>query len=130
MKTDPIKMTFKEGFVGEMISPTGIVKIGKQDNGVAPYHMLYGALGSCFYATFLSISDKKRLTFDGAEIEITGSKRDQSPATLEKVDIKLVVFNPSHEEKLRKAAQLGAQHCSIHETISKVANIDLDIIFK
>ncbi len=130
MKTDPIKMTFKEGFVGEMTSPTGTVKIGKQEQGVSPYHMLYGALGSCFYATFLSIADKMRLTLDGAELEISGTKRDQSPATLEHVLIKLVVFNPSHEEKLRKAASLGAQHCSIHETISKVANIELEVIFK
>lgn len=130
MKADTVKMTFKEGFVGEMTSPTGTVKIGKQDQGVAPYHMLFGALGSCFYATFLSIADKMRLSFDGADLEINGTKRDQSPATLEHVTIKLVVFNPSHQEKLTKAAHLGAQHCSIHETISKVANIELEIIYK
>lgn len=130
MKTDPIKMTFKEGFVGELSSPTSKIKIGKQENGIAPYHMLYGALGACFYATFLSISDKMRLTFSGAEIEITGTKRDQSPATLEQVYVKLVVHNPSHEEKLKKAAQLGAQHCSIYETISKVAQMNLEIIFE
>ncbi len=130
MKTDPIKMTFKEGFVGELSSPTSKIKIGKQENGIAPYHMLYGALGACFYATFLSISDKMRLTFSGAEIEITGTKRDQSPSTLEQVYVKLVVHNPSHEEKLKKAAQLGAQHCSIYETISKVAQMNLEIIFE
>ncbi len=130
MKTDPIKMIFKEGFVGELSSPTSKIKIGKQENGIAPYHMLYGALGACFYATFLSISDKMRLTFSGAEIEITGTKRDQSPATLEQVYVKLVVHNPSHEEKLKKAAQLGAQHCSIYETISKVAQMNLEIIFE
>lgn len=130
MKTDPIKMTFTEGFVGEMQAPNGVVKIGKQENGVAPYHMLYGALGSCFYATFLSISEKMRLSFEGAELEISGTKRDQSPATLEQVNMKLVVFVPSDEEKLRKAASLGAQHCSIHETISKVANINLEVVFE
>ena len=130
MKTDPIKMTFKEGFVGELSSPTSKIKIGKQENGIAPYNMIYGALGACFYATFLSISDKMRLTFSGAEIEITGTKRDQSPATLEQVYVKLVVHNPSHEEKLKKAAQLGAQHCSIYETISKVAQMNLEIIFE
>ena len=130
MKADTVHMTFENGFVGEMISPSGKVKIGKQDNGVAPYHMLFGALGSCFYATFLSVSDKMRLSFDKAEIEVSGTKRDQSPATLEQVHMTLVVYNPSNEEKLRKAAQLGATHCSIHETVSKVANIDLEIIFK
>ena len=130
MKADSISMTFENGFIGEMTSPTGKVKIGKQENGVAPYHMLLGALGSCFYATFLSVSNKMRLSFDKADIEVSGSKRDQSPATLEQVNITLVVYNPSNEDKLRKAAQLGATHCSIHETVSKVANIDLEIIFK
>ena len=130
MKADTINLTFENGFIGEMETPKGTVKIGKQDQGVAPYHMLFGALGSCFYATFLSVSEKMRLSFDKAEIEVSGTKRDQSPATLEQVNMILVVYNPSNEEKLRKAAELGARHCSIHETVSKVANIDLEVIFK
>jgi putative redox protein len=42
----------------------------------------------------------------------------------------MVVFNGSDEEKLRKAADLGAKFCSIHETISKVAKIDLVVTFE
>lgn len=130
METDRIKMKFDREFVGTMTSPTGEVKLGRQTNGIAPYHLLYGALGSCFYATFLSVSNKMRLTFDDAELEISGTKREESPSTLNHVKIELVVFNPSHEEKIKKAAELGAQHCSIHETISKVADIELNVTFK
>jgi putative redox protein len=113
-----------------MTSPKGEIQIGSQENGQAPYHLLYGALGSCFFATFLSIANKMRLTFEDATLEISGMKRDESPATLEHVVIDMVVFNPSHEAKLEKAAHLGAQHCSIHETISQVSDIKLNIVFK
>lgn len=130
MKTDKILMNFDNQFIGSMTSPKGEVKIGSQDQGQAPYHLLYGALGSCFYATFLSVAIKMRLTFDDATLEISGTKRDQSPATLENVIIDMVVYNPSDEAKLTKAAHLGASHCSIHETISKVADIKLNIVFK
>lgn len=130
MKADSIKLTFDNQFAGEMISPSGRVALGQRDGGVAPYHLLFGALGSCFYATFLSVADKMRLTFTDAELDISGDKRDQAPATLEHVRIQMVIYNGSDEAKLRKAAQLGAEYCSIHETISKVSKIDLEIIFE
>jgi putative redox protein len=123
-------MKFNNEFIGSMTSPKGEIPIGSQDNGQAPYHLLYGALGSCFFATFLSIAHKMRLTFDDAELEISGEKRDENPATLKHVAIDMIVYNPSHEAKIEKAAHLGAQHCSIHETISQVADIKLNIIFK
>jgi putative redox protein len=130
MKTDTIQMNFKEGFKGEMISPKSKVMIGDIDNGSQPYHLLYGALGSCFYATFLSISEKMRLSFDHASLEISGVKRETLPTTLEYVKMEMVLYQASDQEKLLKAAELGAKHCSIHETISKVATIDLVVKFE
>ncbi len=130
MKTDTIQLNFKQGFIGEMISPTSHVAIGDQDNGAQPYHLLYGALGSCFYATFLSVSQKMRLTFDHSTLEISGTKRETLPTTLDYVKIEMVVYGANDEEKMLKAAQLGAKHCSIHETISKVATMDLVVRFE
>jgi len=130
LKTDTIKMSFKDGFTGEMISPTANVKLGSQLNGAQPYHLLYGALGSCFYATFLSVADKMRLSFQNATVEVSGTKRETLPTTLDYVKIELTIVNPNDEEKMLKAAQLGAKHCSIHETISKVATIDLVVNFE
>jgi len=130
MTTDSIKMTFKEGFKGEMTTPFGVFNIGKGDNKLLPYHMLYGALGSCFYATFISIADKMRLTFTDATIDISGTKRETSPTTLDYVKIEMTVFNPSNEEKLLKAAENGAKYCSIHETVSQVAHIELVVHFE
>ena len=130
MKADTVTLTFDNTFKGEMTSPSGTVPIGAQDGGVAPYHLLFGALGSCFYATFLSVADKMRLSFSDATVTVSGNKRDSVPATLDHVTIALVIVGGSDETKLRKAADLGAQYCSIHETVSKVATIDLEVTFE
>lgn len=130
MKTDSIKLEFNEGFKGTLTSPTSTISVGKTDNGIQPYHMLYGALGSCFYATFLSVAEKMRLEFSRSEIEISGSKRESYPTTLDHVKVELTIYNPSHEEKLTKAAQNGAKYCSIYETLSQVAEMELVVLFK
>ncbi|MBI9010083.1 MAG: OsmC family protein [Tenericutes bacterium] len=130
MALDTIKQTWDESFIGEMETPTGKVFLGEQENGIYPYHMLFGALGSCFYATFLSVAKKKRLSFDKAELEVSGNKGEGKEINLlEKVTIKLVITNPSNEIGLKKSAELGSKFCSIHETISKVADIDLIVEF-
>jgi putative redox protein len=126
---DLIKLQFNSEFKGVMTSPTGTVLLGDQDGGQQPYHLLFGALGSCFYATFLSIAIKKRLQFSQVEIEVSGNKRESIPSTLENVTLLLRVYNPSNETGLIKSAELGAKYCSIHETISQVAKIELVVEF-
>lgn len=130
MNTDLIKFNFTNGFVGEFISPTGTVKIGQQPDGVAPYHLLYGALGSCFYATFLGVVKKMQLTFDRAEMSIVGNKRSTVPTILDLVQMELTVFGASDQKKMEKAAELGAKYCSIHETIAQVAPIEFVVKFQ
>lgn len=130
MKADTVKLVFNNEFVGEMTSPTGTIKLGSQENGMAPYHLLFGSIASCFYATFLSIATKMRLSFTDVSIEVSGNKRDETPATLDYVKIDMVIYNGSDETKLHKAAELGAKYCSIHETVSKVAQIELVISFE
>ena len=129
MNTDTVSLAFDSTFTGTMVSPTGSVKLGNQPDGLEPYHLLYGALGSCFYATFLGIAIKKRLKFTRATLEISGTKRDELPPTLNQVIISMVIYNASDEIQFKKAAELGAKYCSIHETISKVATINLNIVF-
>ena len=130
MKTDNVKLQFSNTFVGSMSSPTGKVLLGQQNDGIAPYHLLYGAVGSCFYSTFLSITTKKRLTFKDASIEVSGVKRDTIPATLEYLKIEFTIRGGSNQVQLKESAELGAKYCSIHETISKVAKIDLVVKFE
>jgi putative redox protein len=130
MKADVIKVTFDKDFVGEMTSPTGMIKLGNQDQGMKPYHLLFGSIASCFYATFLSVANKMRLSFTDVAIEVSGNKRDETVATLDYVKIEMIIYNGSDETKLSKAAELGAKYCSIHETVSKVADIELVVLFE
>jgi putative redox protein len=129
MKTDNVQLTFSNTFVGSMTSPSGRVVLGQQPDGMAPYHLLYGAVGSCFYATFLSVANKKRLVFKDASMEVSGIKRDTIPATLEHLKIVFTIRGGENKEQLKESAELGAKYCSIHETISKVAKVDLDVVF-
>ncbi|MFH0993391.1 MAG: OsmC family protein, partial [bacterium] len=85
---------------------------------------------SCFYATFLSVATKKRLTFKEAKLTISGHKRDTIPPMLDQVTIQMTVVGASDESGIRRSAELGAEHCSIHATISKVAAIELNVTFE
>ena len=68
---------FENGFNGELLLDEGSVKIGRTPGGAAPYDMLYGALASCLYATFLGILEKKRIEIEGTEIVVEGEKRTE-----------------------------------------------------
>ncbi len=130
MALDTVKLTMDSNYVGELTSPTGTIKMGDQEGGMMPYHLLFGALASCFYSTFLVISTKKRLTFDKAEVEVSGYKETgKEKNLLEHVTMKLTVTNPSNQAAIIKSAELGAKFCSIHETISRVAEIELVVDF-
>lgn len=120
---DTIKFNWENSFNGVMSAPAGDIKIG--EDGFRPYNLLLGALGSCFYATLVTIVNKKRLTFDGVTMEINGEKRTTIPTTLEWAEMKVVVKNPSNEEQFKKSIELAAKNCSIHETIAKVADIKI-----
>lgn len=130
MALDTIRQVWNDEYQGEMETPTGKILLGDQDEGIFPYQLLFGALGSCFYATFLSIAKKKRLTFEKAELEISGNKGTGKEINLlEKATIKMVITKPSNEKGLARSAELGAKFCSIHETLSKVADVELIVTF-
>lgn len=130
MATDPIQFAFSNDFQGKMIAPRGEVAIGRKQDEMSPYHLLFGALGACFYSTFLDVVEKKRvLTFTGANLEISGNKRKEVPTTLETVQMKFTIINPSDEKQFLKCAELGTKYCSVHATISKVATIELIVEF-
>lgn len=130
MAVDNIKFEFKNSFEGKMIAPNGEILIGSEVGSFKPYNLLFGALGSCFYHTFVTIVEKKRLTFDGASLEISGVKRETTPTTLETVEMKFVIKNASNVDKFQQSVDLAAKYCSIHETIAQVAKINLSVEFK
>ena len=70
-----------------------------------------------------------RVNFDQAKIDVWGEKKNQDSKVIDYIEINMIIKNPSDEEKLRKAAELGTKYCSIHELISRSANIVLNVTF-
>ena len=130
MAYDKITLNWDMNYKGELISPTGTGKLGDQEEGLYPYHLFFGALGSCFYSTFLSIALKMRLEFDSATIEVTGAKNNPDSKIIEVIDMKMLIKNPSDKEKIQKAAELGTKYCSIHELVSRSATVNLLVEFE
>ena len=130
MAYDNIKLNWDFDFKGEISFPSGKANLGENENGLMPYNLLFGALGSCFYATFLSVAKKMRLKFDNATIEVSGKKLDEDSKVIQYLEMNMVIENPSDKDRLLKSAKLGIQYCSIHELISRTAEIKLNVEFK
>jgi len=130
MAYDRVVLKWDSEFKGELFSPTGTAKLGDQDEGLYPYHLFFGALGACFYATFVSIALKMRLEYDSAKIEVSGSKNNPDSKIIEVIEMKMTIKNPNDQEKILKAAELGTKYCSIHELVSRSAQINLVVEFE
>ncbi|MCG8569781.1 MAG: OsmC family protein [Spirochaetes bacterium] len=116
-------------FKGEVKTARGSVQIGIEEDELAPYDLLLGALASCYYATFLEIAEKKRINFSSVEIQVTGRKKEEVPTTLEWVKLEIIVFgvNVEKQKGLEQAAELAGKYCSIYQTISHVAKMEYEI---
>lgn len=122
---------YENEFKGLLKTELGTFKIGKDAEELLPYHMLLGALSACLYATFLNILKKKRLDFSKVEIKVDGEKREEIPATLKEVTLKVSVFSASNNiEAFQKSFDLATQYCSIYQTISHVAEMKWSLEMK
>ena len=119
---------FEYDFKGIMKAKNSEIKIGGEIGETAPYDMLFGALASCLYSTFLDIAIKKRIQYDKCVIKVDGVKRSEIPMTLETVTVTAEVYNPTKEKGLDEAFRLACDYCSIFATISKVADISTELI--
>ncbi|MFO7612559.1 MAG: OsmC family protein [Clostridia bacterium] len=129
MADQEIKIRFGKGFNGELIAKNGTAAVGGTAGTLAPYDLLLGSLAACLYSTFLDVVEKKRISFDGADVTVTGEKRKEIPTTLKHVNVVIEARDVSDEKGVLKAAELATKYCSVYETISKVADIDLDVKF-
>lgn len=124
-----IEVKFKDGFKGQLNTKKASVPVGIEDGELEPYDMFLGALATCLYSTFLDVVEKKKITFDESNMEITGEKRKEIPMTLDWVKVVLEVKNVSNEKGAMKAAELAKKYCSVYKTISKVAEMELEVRF-
>lgn len=129
MAIQSVNLNFTNTFKGELIGPKGRVDVGSEKGTLAPYDMLYGALASCLYATFLGIAEKKRIGFESVEFEVSGEKREEVPTILKWVKVRMIIKNAEKEKGLVQAAELGARYCSIYHTLAQIADMELEVEF-
>lgn len=129
MQEISVSLSFGTEFKGSLRAGDRQLGIGRESGGFAPYELLLGALGSCYYANFVGIAQKMRLEYEGLDIAIHGVKRDEIPATLKTVDMALTVRGARSEKGFERASELAAKYCSVHETLAKVADIKLTLKF-
>ncbi|MDX1359230.1 MAG: OsmC family protein [Clostridia bacterium] len=124
-----IEAKFNEGFKGQLITKKTAADVGSGEKALAPYDMLFGALATCLYSTFLDVIQKKRITFESSNVIVTGEKREDIPTTLKWVNVVIEIKDASNEKGILKAAELAKKYCSVYETISKVAKMNIEVKF-
>ncbi|HSK68529.1 MAG TPA: OsmC family protein [Candidatus Limnocylindria bacterium] len=102
-----VRLEFGQGFAGVLRGGSAEVPVG-QGGGLRPYELLLGALGSCFYSTFLGIAAKMRLEYDSARVDVRGVKRDEVPTTLKDAWLTFTIIGAKDEKGFRRAAELAA----------------------
>ncbi len=125
------RVEFENTFKGTGKCDNGhTVPIGS--GGAAPYDLLTMALSSCLYSTFLDIMAKKKIEFSGAEIDVSGEKRDEVPTTLKYCKVTARVRNVASNSRagVEKSFELATKYCSVYQTLSKVSQMDWEVIFE
>lgn len=107
-----------------------ILKFGSKEGEFFPYDLFLGSLSSCFYYTLMEIYAKRRMDTPAMEIIVTGDKRKEVPTTLDWVEMDITVFDEVDEDQFSRFVDLASKYCSIHATISQVAEITHKINFK
>lgn len=125
-----VSLRFERGFSGELRTEHGNVPVGKGEGLQRPYELLLGALGACYYSTFVDIADKMRLQYAGADIHISGSKREEVPTTLKEARMVLTIRGARDKKGFDRAAQLAGKYCSVHATLEKVAVLSEELRFE
>lgn len=129
MQEIDISLDFERQFEGRLNAARAAAEVGTGEGRLRPYDMLLGALGACYYSTFVDIADKMRLEYEGANIAVHGVKRDEVPTTLKEVEMVFTIKGAKDEKGFARAGELAAKYCSVHDTVSKVADIHLELRF-
>lgn len=125
-----VNMEFDYEFKGVLKAKRGTVDIGIVEGTIEPYDMVFGALGSCLYSTFLDIAVKKKIVYDGVRMKVSGEKRTEVPTTLKTVNVEVTVVNPEKEKGLDQAMKLATEYCSVYQTLSHVAEMTYSLEFE
>lgn len=128
-----ISIEFTNGFNGKATNDSGAELIVSSEQW-KPYELLFTALASCMYSTFLDVINKKKLDYDKVTISIDGEKVDDIPSYLKTADIIFSVSGADKDDekiaaRFEKSMNLAAKYCSIFNTLTKVAELNTRLRF-
>ncbi len=127
-----IKSVYGNEDNGTVESKNGSTSVSFEGKSFSPYELFLGGYVSCLHSTFKSITDKKRIYFEGAAYDVTGVKREEIPTTLKELTT-IVTFTGVEKDKekaIEKSMTLAERYCSISAMINMVAEMKFEIIFK
>ncbi|HHX04293.1 MAG TPA: OsmC family protein [Tissierellia bacterium] len=114
----------------EILTERAKVQVGGEKEEFLPYELLFGALSSCFYYTLQDILRKKKIDVEEVRIRVEGTKRTEVPTTLEKATLHVTYVGDIDEKDAEQSAKLAGKYCSIHHTLSLVADIRHEIVIE
>lgn len=123
------EIDFENGFQGVLKLENGTVAIGEKEGGAMPYELLFGALASCLYSTFLGIMEEHRQPIAACRFLIDGEKREQVPTTLRQVHLTVTMSGIGDEETARELFKQATERCSMFETVRQVAQMSWELHF-
>jgi len=102
--------------------------MGGSDRGPTPPEVFVASLGSCVAAFVAQYCERNDVNTADLSVDVAFDKADD-PSRL--VNLKVTINLPHGECKQRKAAlQRVAEHCPVHETISTLGGIEIEILDK
>jgi len=128
-----VNVEFQNGFNGVSTNDSGSTLSISMEQW-KPYELLFTALASCMYSTFLDVIDKKRLDYDKISITVDGEKIEDIPSFLKKAEIVFTVSGADKDNektvaKFEKSLKLSEKYCSIYNTLTKIAELNSTIVF-
>lgn len=131
MRENTITLDFGNSFEGQLKTASATVDIGYgTGNRLGSYDMLLGALGCCFYYHTVRNAKKAKVEYERVHFNIHGLFRQAVPDTLEQVEMMLTAYGVKDRPGFERIIKEATGQCSVHATISKVADIKLHLKFE
>ncbi len=108
------------------ITMDGPESFGGSDAGIRPKELLMLSLGGCTGSDVASILGKKKIKFDGFEINITAESADEHPQVFTKMHLEYVFYGKDIPVKdLERAIELSlTKYCSVTAMLQKAMPIE------
>jgi len=107
------------------ITMDGPKEFGGSDAGIRPKELILLALGGCTSSDVVSILNKKRVKFDGYEINISSETSDSHPQVFTKINLEYVFYgNQIDPKNVERAIELSlTKYCGVTAMLEKACGI-------